>query len=288
MKKAERKKNNERVRKVLLSKQFCISVLVVMSLLAFICLLKLVLGFLPVSRFTYRGDTHYDISELINASGIRSGDRLYKIDEKAAVASMVRECPYLKTVKIEKKFPNTVCFAVEEQEPGWYMQVGNDFYGLDFDLKVLLETYLEQDFIDRGLTKLVLPEIESVIVGELPEFASDDEQLIKESLTIVDAFRTHGIKKRLTGLDISNRFEIKLEIDNSYEVYFGDMASFDMKMKFLEAVLKKAEDDGATGGRITWGDDNFVLKKEYSEKNEADGGTSSSENTKNDLFEEEN
>ena len=52
MKKAERKKNSERVRKVLLSKQFCISVLVVMSLLAFICLLKLVLGFLPVSRFT--------------------------------------------------------------------------------------------------------------------------------------------------------------------------------------------------------------------------------------------
>lgn len=287
MKKAGSKKNNERVRRVLLSKQFCISVLVVMSLLAFICLVKLVLGFMPVSNFTYKGETHYDISELINASGIRSGDRLYKIDEKAAVARMVRECPYLKSVKIEKKFPNTVCFAVEEQEPGWYMQVGNDFYGLDFDLKVLLETYLEQDFIDRGLTKLVLPEIESVIVGELPEFASDDEQLIKESLTIVDAFRTHGIKKRLTGLDISNRFEIKLEIDNSYEVYFGDMASFDMKMKFLEAVLKKAEADGASGGRITWGDDNFVLKKEYSQKDEGEDGTKTPEKPKEDLFEGE-
>lgn len=288
MKKAKSNKNNERLRRVLLSKQFCITVLVVMSLLAFVCLMKLVLGFLPVSNFTYKGETHYDISELINASGIRSGDRLYKIDEKAAAASMVRDCPYLKTVKIEKKFPNTVCFVVEEQEPGWYMQIGDDFYGLDFDLKVLLETYRDEDFIDRGLTKLVLPEIESVVVGELPSFASDDEQLIGESLKIIDSFRTHAIKERLTGLDISNRFEIKLEIDNSYEVYFGDMVSFDIKMKFLQAVLDKAEADGASGGRITWGDDNFVLKKEYDEKEESEEGEENADGSDGDLFEEEN
>lgn len=288
MKKAKSNKNNERLRRVLLSKQFCITVLVVMSLLAFVCLMKLVFGFLPVSNFTYKGETHYDISELINASGIRSGDRLYKIDEKAAAASMVRDCPYLKTVKIEKKFPNTVCFVVEEQEPGWYMQIGDDFYGLDFDLKVLLETYRDEDFIDRGLTKLVLPEIESVVVGELPSFASDDEQLIGESLKIIDSFRTHAIKERLTGLDISNRFEIKLEIDNSYEVYFGDMVSFDIKMKFLQAVLDKAEADGASGGRITWGDDNFVLKKEYEEKEESEQGEENADGSDGDLFEEEN
>lgn len=267
------KQSNGRLRKVLLSKQFCITVLVLMSLLALICLVKLILGFMPVKHFTYEGETHYDISELISASDIRTGDRLYKINDKAAVASMVRECPYLKTVKIKKKFPNTVCFVVEEQEPGWYVQVGKDFYGLDFDMKVLLETYIEEDFVDRGLTKLTLPEIETVIVGELPSFASDDEQLMKETLKIVDSFRTHEIKERLTGLDISNRFEIKLEIDNSYEVYFGDMTSFEIKMKALIMVLSEsAEKYGFTGGSIMWDEtsSSFALRGKTEEPSEED------------------
>ena len=166
MKKNKRKQSNGKLRRILLSKQFCIAVTVIMSLLVLICLIKVILGFMPVKRFTVQGDTHYDISELISASGIRSGDKLYKINEKAAAQKLVKDCPYIKTVKIKQKFPNTVCFVVEEQEPGWYIQVGNDFYGLDFDMKVLLETYVEQDFIDRGLTKLVLPELEEVIVGE--------------------------------------------------------------------------------------------------------------------------
>ena len=154
-------------------------------------------------------------------------------------------------------------FVVEERESGWYIQVGENFYGLDYDLRILNETYLEDEFIERGLTKLTLPELESGIVGELPNFASEDEQLLTETLEIVEAFRSHEIKSRLTGLDISNRFEIKLEIDNAYEVYFGDMTSFDIKIKALTEVLRKsAEEYGFSGGKITWdeGYGSFALK----------------------------
>ena len=271
MKKAKRKENNPRLRRILLSPQFCITLLVVMSLLALICLVKVVLGFMPVKHFKIEGDTHYDISEIISASGIRSGDKLYRIDEDEAAAKLVKGCPYIKTVDIKQKFPNTVCFVVQEQEPGWYVQVGNDFYGLDYDMKVLLETYVEDDFIDRGLTRLVLPELEEVIVGELPRFASGDEQLMEETLKIIDAFRTHKMKARLTGLDISNRFEIKLEIDNSYEVYFGDMVGFDTKMKALEEVLKvSSEEYGYGGGTVTWNNGSFVLKGVFPDPSETE------------------
>ncbi|MBE6533615.1 MAG: FtsQ-type POTRA domain-containing protein [Ruminococcaceae bacterium] len=267
MKKTKRIDRKARLRKILLSRQFCITLLVVMGLLVFICLVKVVLGFMPVKHFTVEGDTHYDVIEIINASGIRSGDKLYRINEKKAEEKLVKGCPYIKSVKIKQKFPNTVCFVVEEQEPGWYIQVGKDFYGLDYDMKVLLETYVEDDFIDRGLTKLVLPELKEVIVGELPRFAKDEYQL-EETLKIIDLFRTNEIKSRLTGLDLSNRFEIKLEIDNSYEVYFGDISSFNIKMNFLTEVLKEAESYG--GGIITWNetDSTFILKPIYPDPSE--------------------
>ena len=286
MKKAKRKEGNARLRGILLSAQFCITVLVVMGILSFICLIKVVLGFMPVKHFTVEGETHYDISEIISASGIRSGDKLYRINEGAAAKKLVKGCPYIKTVDIKQKFPNTVCFVIKEQEPGWYIQVGEDFYGLDFDMKVLLEAYDEEEFIERGLTKLVLPELEEVFVGELPKFASDDEQLKKETLKIIDSFRTSEIKQVLTGLDISNRFEIKLEIDNSYDIYFGDMTSFDIKMNFLIGVLQSSAEKGFTGGTITWDEtsSSFSLKGKYPDPNEVEGAETSENTEESDLI----
>ena len=272
MKKVKKKDGNARLRKILLSPQFCITVIVIISLVTLFCLVKVILGFMPIKHFTVEGDTHYDISEIISASGIRQCDKLYRINEKVAEEKLVKDCPYIKTVKIKQKFPNTLCFVVEEQEPGWYIQVGKDFYGLDFDMKVLLEDYSEDDFIERGLTKLVLPELEAVIVGEVPKFASADEQLMKETIKIIDSFRTSEIKARLTGLDISNRFEIKLEIDNSYDVDFGDMTSFDIKMDFLIKVLDESAKKGYSGGTITWDEtySSFSLKGEYPDPSETD------------------
>lgn len=263
MKKAKSKKSNGRLRRILLSKQFCITVLVVMTLLALLCLIKVVLGFMPVEKFELQGDTHYELVEIRNSSGIGKGEKLYRINEKKAEENIIKGCPYVKSVKIKQKFPNTVVFVIEERESGWYIQVGENFYGLDYDLRILNETYLEDEFIERGLTKLTLPELESGIVGELPKFASEDEQLLTETLEIIEAFRSHEIKSRLTGLDVSNRFEIKLEIDNAYEVYFGDMTSFDIKVKALTEVLRKsAEEYGFSGGKITWdeGYGSFALK----------------------------
>ena len=272
MKKAKRKESNGRIRRILLTPQFCITVLVIMSLLALICLVKVVLGFMPVKHFALQGDTHYDITEIISASGVRSGDKLYRIDEKKAIEKLMSECPYIKTAKIKQKFPTTVCFVIEEREPGWYIQVGENFYGLDFDMRVLQETYGDSDLIDRGLTKLTLPELEGLIVGELPQFASGDDQLKRETLEIIEAFRSHEIKARLSGLDVSNRFEIKLRIDNSYDVYFGDIKNFDIKMEFLNEVLNQAAERGYSGGAITWdaGFDSFVLKGTYPDPSETE------------------
>ena len=284
MKRVERKETSTRLRKIMLSQQFCITVLIIMTLLTTLCIVKAVLGFMPVKHFKLEGETHYDISEIISASGIRSGDKLYKINENAAESKIIKDCPYVKSVEIKRSFPNTVRFVVEEQEPGWYVQVGNDYYGLDYDMKVLLETYVEDDFIDRGLTKLVLPELETLIVGEVPDFASDDQQLMKETLKIIDAFRTHEMKGILTGLDLSNRFEIKLEIDNSYVVYFGDMTSFDIKMKALTEVLRKASTEyGYAGGTITWDEaySSFALKGEFPDPSESENNESNGESVEN-------
>ena len=103
-----------------------------------------------------------------------------------------------------------------------------------------------------------MPDLEEVIISEnkdkpnVPVFSSDDEYVREQTLKIIDTFRTHEIKSRLSELDLANRFQIKMEIDNSFEVSFGEMDNFDIKIKTLMKVLEEAKGAGYAGGTLTW------------------------------------
>ncbi len=222
----------------------------VICLVALVVVFRLFLLVFPIKSFEIQGDTHYDVNEIVDAAEIRSGQRLYAINEKKTAKKLIEGCPYIKDVKIKQKFPSTVCFVIEERVAGWYIQVGDSFYALDYDLKVLLEGYDEQDMKDRGLTKLVLPELQSVVTGEYPTFGNGDEHLISETLKIIDTVRTHRIKERLTYINLENRFEIKLAVGDKYTVNFGDTDDFETKVSMVEEIIKKSIVQGYDGGEI--------------------------------------
>ena len=209
--------------------------------------------FFSVRAFEVEGDTHYELGELIDLSGIRLGDRLYWLNKGRAEKKLLDSCPYLKDVKIKSKFPNKICFSVEERVAGWYVQIGDDLYALDYDLKVIHETEKEEGLTVRGMTRLVLPELNSAIVGEYPGFASGDEHLMTETLKIIDAVRTHSIKERLTYLDLSNRFEIKMTVDGAYDINFGDMEGYEDKLKLIVETISVEKEKGYSGGEISIG-----------------------------------
>lgn len=238
------------IKAFILSKQFFIALMAFMSLLALICLALVFSRFIGVGEFEIKGETDYRLSELISKSGIRTGDMMSSVNESKAEKILLEKCPYLKSVEVKKKFPNKICFVVEERVLGWYLEVSDDYYALDYDLLVLLETYDEESLKERGLTRLVLPEIESAICDRLPEFGHGDEQLIRETLKIIDSFRTSGIKERLTYLDLSNRFEIKLTIDGEFDVKLGDMKDIETKLATVTETIEKALASGFVGGEI--------------------------------------
>ena len=240
------KKNKKRINRELVRKATFVALIAAAAAL----LIVLVSLLFPVRKFEVEGDTHYEVEDIINASGVRLGDRLYWLNASKAEANLLKECPYLKSATVKRKFPNKICFSVEERVAGWYVQIGEDFYALDYDLIVLRETAREDELFERGMTGLILPELQSAVVGEYPGFASDDEHLMTETLKIVDAIRTHDIKERLTFLDLSNRFEIKMTVDGSYDVNFGDMDGFEDKLNLIINEIAIAEENGCIGGEI--------------------------------------
>lgn len=249
MKKAEIK---QKFKELIATRNFKKACGITLCVLAFLVVFRLFLLVFPIRSFEIAGDTKYTVSDIITASKLKSGKPLYGINESKAKKNILKQCPYVKSVKIKQKFPGTVCFEIEEGEPGWYIQVGDNFYALDYDLKVVLESYSDQDMKLRGLTKLELPELQSVIVGEVPSFGNGDELLISETLKIIDAVRNHEIKGEMTHLDLKNRFQIKLTINETFDVDFGEMKDAGTKFNAIEALVEKKKQEGNAGGTITF------------------------------------
>lgn len=237
-----------RIGRIVICALACLAIL--LGLLASFVSLRLFLLVFPVRDIEVTGDTYYDMNEIIDASEIKSGSSLYGLNKRQIEKSIVEGCPYVKSVKVKCKFPGTVQLEIEERVAGWYIQIGNDFYALDYDMKVLNETYNEEELTLRGLTKLELPELESAIVGEYPSFGNGDELLISETLKAIDTIRTHRIKEHLTYLDLTNRFQIKLTVDETFDVNFGDMKDAQTKFAMIEKIVEESEFAGYVGGEI--------------------------------------
>ncbi len=236
----ENKKENQAiVRKVLL-----------IALTVLLCVLALISGFFTIRRFMkvrsfqVVGISRYEAEELIGASGVKLGDRLYAVDEKAVEERMIQSCPYLESVRVEQKLPNKLRIIVTEKTPRWYLEIAGSKYALDNDLVVLTQT-VKTD----GMTKLILPDVKSALYGELPTFG-DSETTVRKTLEVISAVRESSFRSRLTEVDLSSRWDIRLVVDGRFFVSMGDMTDLEAKLRAVEEILKSDRLAGSAGGEI--------------------------------------
>ncbi len=230
---------SEKTRGIMADKKkiLLISVTVMMCAVCLFTLFMYVRSFLPVTRFELSGVTRYDRAEIIGHSGIKMGDKLYDIDLDKAEEALLENCPYLEEVSVEREFPNRIVFRVIEKIPQWYIEVSGDYYSLDTNFLVIEETTSKEAFVNGGVPQLVLPNLKSLICGELPEFGADDTE-IKKALELVAAVQSSTLKSRLTLVDMESRFDVNIVVDGKYNVYMGDISNIEEKLTAIEKILK--------------------------------------------------
>lgn len=214
-----------------------LAVTVIMCLMTLTTLILYLCSFLEIKKIELEGIcSYYSRSELIEASGVGYGDKLYGLKPDSVEATILAECPYIESVSVKQSFPNKLVFSVVEKTPQWYIEVTGDYYVLDTDLVVLGESTNEETLKTSGLTRLELPNVKRVVLGELPVFG-EDELEIKRTCELINTVRQHPLKLRITALDISNRFAITLTVRDTYEAYCGDMSNMKSKLDAIEDVL---------------------------------------------------
>ena len=216
---------------------------VLMSAVVLFGIFMFIRSFLPVTKFevdgvmTYR---IYDNAELLGAAEIKRGDRLYSIDLDKAEQDILEDCVYIEKVELSRKFPNKLVIKVEEKLPHWYIELAGKYYSLDSELEVIEEVASDVSYVAAGVTKLDLPNVKRIVVDELPSFG-ESELEIEKTIEVVSALRDTPFKARITGVDLTSRFNIYMEIDNNKEVYMGDASNMTSKLDALAAVIGSLE-----------------------------------------------
>ncbi|MBE6546865.1 MAG: FtsQ-type POTRA domain-containing protein [Ruminococcaceae bacterium] len=237
-----------------------------------LCVLAAVSVFFAVRRFMkvrtvqVVGISQYEPEDLIGASGIKIGDALYAVEESAVEERMLKSCPYLESVRIEQKFPNKLRIIVTEKAPRWYLEISGSKYALDNDLVVLTQTAKTD-----GMTKLVLPDVKSVLYGQLPTFG-DSETTVRKTLEVISAIRQSPFRDRLTEVDLASRWDIRMVVDGRFSVSMGDMTDFEAKLKAVEEILDSDRLSGCVGGEVDVSvPDNIAVRPIYAEERLPDG-----------------
>ncbi len=211
-------------------------IILIMCVLVLIGVIRLVRSFMKVSDFYVTGDSPYEIEDIVNASGIRPGDKLYKIDVDAAKRRIMASCPYISEIEIKSRFPNTVEIRVESLTASWYVAIAGDYYALDSNLRVLEETSNNQKFINGGIPQITLPNIKTAVVGEELVFG-DSESEVKYADEFMNMVKQTSFKSRLTLVDIERRFEIYIQVDGVFNVYMGSATDIKSKLDAIEKAL---------------------------------------------------
>lgn len=226
-----------------------ISVIAVMCALAAFSVFVFVCSFLPVRRFELAGITQYEKSEIIEKSGIKDGDRLYSVDRKKVEEALLESCFYLEEVRVERKFPDCIVIKVTERTPEWYIEVSGSYYSMDGSFMVMEETINEQRFKNMGMSKLVLPDVRYVMLGELPKFGEDEVEVSK-ALELVYEIQKSSLKPRITLVDMESRFDVNITVEDKYEIYLGDISNIKEKLVAIERVLASDQMTGLAGAKI--------------------------------------
>ncbi|MEG2378525.1 MAG: FtsQ-type POTRA domain-containing protein, partial [Clostridia bacterium] len=117
-----RRKKHRGVRAFFTVLTFCVIVgAIIMSLTVF----------LKVAKVEVRGAARYKSSDIVLASGIKVGDNLFGINKFAVSDKVLKKYPYIETLKITRRLPDTFVFTVTERVPCGYIDLGEQRWIID-------------------------------------------------------------------------------------------------------------------------------------------------------------
>lgn len=215
------------------AKRAIILKVVVWSLIfAFLIAVALFFGarLFSVDHIIIDGLDHYTYSQILEAGNLSEGKIMFLISEKKISESLKGKYAYIKSVKLEKQYPDTVTITLEEEEPKFYIEIQGEYFLLTRSLKVLERYYNEAKLLEAApnVQLIKVPTVARAVVCNQLEFA--DISKSRHTDEALDKLLKSRIYPGVTAIDFSNRFDMTIVYENRLEIHLGSFEEYDAKL----------------------------------------------------------
>ncbi len=204
-----------------------------------------------VQNFDLKGSSRYTAEEIISASGIEDGDSLVWARIKKGEENIKEKLPYISSVTIKRKLPNTLSIEYKESKSFYGIYIGGMWVLTDTNFKVV-DICGESKPADAAMT-IVFPEDMEYKLGQVisvkePETQTDEngEEITVESVS-VDVYEIYAqlnaavndsaLKRKITAMDISSPASYSLEYDGRITIKLGSLSGVSDKLKLAAGAI---------------------------------------------------
>lgn len=219
-----------------------------------------------VSSVTVEGTVQYEAEVLAEASGIVVGDGMGDFDRQGIAEKLQAEYPLVRSVKVRRKLNGQVILKITEETELYYTCHRSNYYLVSAnDLTVLGISSYGDEYRGYGAVYLGFPEEARLNVGEKVRFeflpyepVSQPEEMATFEIETDEAEKEYdyvwefsekieasAMNGRVTGMDMSDKYDLYLVFDGHIKIRFGNMKDLDDKIMLAITILSK-EVDGST------------------------------------------
>ena len=218
--------------------------IIISVIISFIVLIAALIFMMTTPRFyisdiEVEGNNKNSSETYISLSKIELNNTNIFAISKNAIIKNIKENPYVDSVEIKRKLPTTIHIKITEREVAYQIKYNDNYIYLDKQ-GYALEINEER----KDTTKILGLNSSNENINEGQRVKDEDLTKLDIILKIINYCKYNSIENTITSIDISDKSNIKLNIDNGEKtVYLGDASSLSERMLWLKTILEKEKNN---------------------------------------------
>lgn len=175
------------------------------------------------------GNTAYTSEDISAASGISIGDNLLKADLEGAEQSIIAAFPYIDMAEVKRTSPTKVKITVTEAEKWYCVRHGSNVYVVSRRGKLVEQGNDPSLPVVIGFEALE-PKVGTMLTSKIETKTAMPSQVLSAAETV-------GLTG-ITSLNMNDRFEMEMVVDNRITLKLGDSTQMENKMYVAKELVE--------------------------------------------------
>ena len=223
--------------------------------LALLIILTVALFLFSVRGIEVSGEvTVFNEADVIEAAELEEGDSLFLRSSGSIKRTIKRNLPLAESVKVSKTLTGKVKIKVEFAPVMLYTKIGESYYAIDGDLKVLDKDESRSKYSASGAVYVRLPEVRQPVIGKKLVFYDTVEETDTEGELLYEvketkyydyvteylkSFLESGFHSDANVIVLEEKFNIELIYAAKFRVRFGYTSDLAVKFDVLFEILNE-------------------------------------------------